>query len=205
MFGIRTTLLLGSVAMVGAAPHTLCAQGLSGGVRADLAAASFQNADYDTDPSFGVRLGVYGDLGTDGPLGIRAEAVYAMKGVKNAASGSSTSVQLDYLEVPVMAKIAFGDGPGPFVMAGPAVGIKLSAKLNSDSGSADYGDLVYPVDVGLVGGFGFDTSLGENNVTFDVRLTWGLRSVYDFGDPTDNDSDDKNRVLSAGVGIGLFQ
>lgn len=204
MRALRTVLIIIVVAVTYASPPAVSAQGLSGGVRADVAAASFQNADYETDPRIGLRLGVYGELDLGGPVGIRAEAVYAMKGVKNAASSSNTTVQLDYLEVPIMAKVALGSGSDIFVLAGPAVGIKLSSKLSNDSGSTDYGDLVYPLDVGLAGGLGFDALLGDTSITFDVRLTWGLRSVFDFGDPSDTDSDDKNQVLSAGLGIGVF-
>lgn len=200
---LAATLTLATIASVLNTPTRTSAQ-LSGGLRADVALASFQKADYGTDPRTGVRAGVYGDLDLTGPLGIRAEAVYAMKGVKNADSSSNVVVKLDYLEIPVMAKVAVGGGPGLFLLAGPYVGIKLSSKLTSDSGSIDYGDSVRPLDFGLAGGLGFDASMGGRSVTFDVRYTWGGRAVYDFGDPSDSDSDDKNQVVSAGVGIGIF-
>ena len=103
-----------------------------------------------------------------------------------------------------MVKVALGSSPGLFLVTGPAVGIKISSKLTSDSESVDYGDLVHSLDVGWVAGLGFETSVGGTSVSFDARYTMGLRSVFDFGDPSDTDSDDKNQVISAGVGIGLF-
>jgi hypothetical protein len=202
--GLGTALTAALVVTAWTTPGRASAQGVSGGIRADLVAASFQNADFETDPRLGVRVGIYGDLELSGALGIRAEAVYAMKGVQNAESSSNVTVQLDYLEVPVMIKLAAGSGSGFFVMAGPAVGLKLSSKLSSDAGSIDYGDLVHPVDLGVAAGLGLDASLADRRVTFDIRYTYGLRSVFDFGDPSDTDSDDKNQVLAAGVGIGLF-
>ncbi len=38
----------------------------------------------------------------------------------------------------------------------------------------------------------------------EARYTHGLRSVFDFGDPADSDSDDKNQMLSLGVEVRLF-
>lgn len=185
-------------------PAAAAAQSVSGGIRADLALASFQNADYSTNRRVGLRAGVFADVGLRGPFGLRAEAAYTMKGVKNADSTSDVTVKLDYIEVPIMAKLSLGGSPGFVLLTGPAAGIKVSSKLTSDSGSTDYGDLVHPIDFGWVAGLGFDASLGGNAVSFDVRYTLGLRSVFDFGDPEDTDSDDKNQVISAGVAIVLF-
>lgn len=202
MNGSRIFWILTTLAMFVGAPTTLSAQGVSGGIRADVAMASFRNADYDTDPRFGLRAGLYADLAVGDQVGVRGEAVYVMKGVKSA-DGDAT-VAFDYVEVPVLVMVGLGTSPGPFVFTGPAVGFKLSAKLKTDSGSVDYEDLVRPIDFGWVAGIGFDASMGGTPVTFDVRYTMGLRSVFDFGDPDDSDADDKNQVFSAGVGVGLF-
>ena len=204
MITLRMSTAVAALALALAGAERASAQSLSGGVRADVALASFQNADFESSQRVGVRAGLYGDLDLQGPIGIRGEVVYAMKGVKNDESASDLTVKLDYIEVPVMAKVGLGTGSGLFLLAGPAVGFKISSKLSSGSSSMDYGDLVKPVDFGLVGGLGLEASLGGTSVTLDVRYTWGMRAVYDFGDPEDSDSDDKTQVISAGVGIGLF-
>lgn len=197
------TLVLVAVCMVLAFSSAATAQPLSGGVRGDLVFASFRNVDHETDPRTGVRVGVYADLPTGGPVDFRAEAVYAMKGVKNAGAAPVT-VKLNYIEIPVMAKVSLGRSPGLVLLTGPALGIKVSSRLVTTSGSMDYGDLVHRFDFGWVAGVGFETSLGGRGVSFDVRYTLGLRPVFDFGDPNDSDSDDKNKVLSGGVAVELF-
>ena len=203
MIRFRIAVAVAAITMVLNLPAEASAQSISGGVRADVAVASFQNADFSTDPRIGLRAGVFADLGLSGAFGIRAEAVYSMKGVKSADSSSDVTVKLDYIEVPIMVKVAVGSSPGLFIVTGPAVGIKISSKLTSDSESIDYGEQVHPLDVGWVAGLGVETSLGGTSVFLDARYTMGLRSVFDFGDPSDSDSDDKNQVFSAGVGIGL--
>ena len=167
----RIAVAVAAIAVALNAPAEASAQSISGGVRADLALASFRNADFSTDPRIGLRAGVFGDLALSGAFGVRAEMVYSMKGVKAADSSSGATVQLDYIEVPVMVKVALGSSPGLFLVTGPAVGIKISSKLTSDSESVDYGDLVHSLDVGWVAGLGFETSVGGTSVSFDARYT----------------------------------
>lgn len=178
----------------------LDAQDFTGGVRADLAIASLQNDEGENSPRLGLRAGVFGDLELGGPLSVRTEVVYAMKGAKT--EGGAT-IELDYIEVPIVAKIAPGWGRGLFFLAGPAMDIKVSSRFSSRATTFDYGDSVPTLDFGLVGAVGFGAVLGRVPVSFDVRYTRGMGAVFTFG-PDDSDSDDRNQVVSAGLGVVLF-
>ena len=133
-------------------------------------------------------------------LDLRVEALYTMKGVTNG----STTVALDYVEVPVLAKVAFGgESVTPFLYSGPSAGLKISAKRKDPSGDLDYGDSIHGVEASWVFGGGLEFAAGGRAIQLDVRYTRGLTTVFDFGDPSDSDSDDKNQGISVAIGIGL--
>lgn len=178
------------------------AQNLSGGILAGVASASLANEDGPSDRRVGVRVGGFLDLAVTSSIGARVEAAYAMKGVKSA--NFDLTVALDYIEIPALARVTLPGSIGPVLFAGPALGIKVTSERRTPSGDNDYGDLVRPIDYGLAAGAGLSFGLGSQDVLVDVRYTRGLRSVFDFGDPSDSDSDDKNEVISVGVGLTLF-
>lgn len=184
------------------APSALGAQGLTGGIQAGVALASFVNEDAPSDRRMGVRLGGFLDLALTDMLGARLEGAYVTKGVESA--DSDVTVALDYIEVPLLARVSFPGAVAPTVFTGPALGIKVKGELRTPEGDSDYGDLVKPVDFGWAVGAGVAPSVAGRDLLVEVRYTRGLRSVYDFGDPDDSDSDDKNQVISVGLGLTLF-
>jgi hypothetical protein len=178
------------------------AQNLSGGILGGVALASLANEDGPSERRIGLRVGGFLDVDVTSSLGARVEAAYAMKGVKSA--DSDVTVALDYIEIPALATLTLPGSIGPMLFAGPAIGIKVTSELRTPAGDTDYGDLVRPVDFGVAVGAGLSVGLGSRDVLVEVRYTRGLRSVFDFGDPSDSDSDDKNEVISAGVAVSLF-
>ena len=183
-------------------PNHVSAQSISGGARMDLNFASAQKANYSTSPRIGLRAGLFGDVNISGPFSIRAEAVYSMKGVRNADSSSNVTAELDYIELPLLVVVRLGSLPLS-VHTGPALGFAVSSRYTSDLGSADYPDIVRDRDASWIGGVGVDVGVAGINATLDARYTHGLRTVFD-GPGTGVDGDDKNSVVSVGVGVRLF-
>jgi hypothetical protein len=181
--------------------HAQGADGLSFGLKAGLNSGSFLNLDVDdTSRRSGLTAGGFMDFPLASAVDLRLEALYTQKGITD---GTNT-VALDYIEVPVLAKFGFGSGGvTPFLYAGPSVGYNVSAKLKSDTDSVDYGDLVKSFESSLAFGGGLGFTAGTRTIELDVRYTMGLTSVFDFGDPSDSDSDDKNQGISATIGIIL--
>lgn len=190
-FPILLSLLLTSIPVIVAAPAA--AQEFSGGIRADLALASLRNEDVEQSRRAGIRVGVFGDLALSGPVDLHGEIVYANKGSRSESS--DRTLELDYIEVPIAAKVALGASP-IHVLAGPT----FAFLVNSPFGDSD---LVNSFEFGLMGGFGFDATLGTVPVTFDIRYATGLTAIFDFG-PDDSDSDDRNQLISLGMGVTLF-
>lgn len=135
---------------------------------------------------------------------IQPELLYAQKGFKMEEAGDKMTFRANYLNVPVLAKIAFGpEALKGFITAGPAVSYWMSGKSKYESGGEtenegyDFDDTDNRLDLGASIGVGVGYGVGAGTVNLDVRYGFGLSSVYDGGD--DDDSKLKNRVLGVSV------
>lgn len=123
---------------------------------------------------------------------------------------------LDYLELPVMAKLSWGKTLGFYVNAGPYVGYLLSAKEKTSGTSTIYEDSKgqmpltvqgYPVppqdftsttdvtssikrwNVGITGGAGLSWRLDRSDKLFlDARFEYGLINIQRYSDDGTNNT-----------------
>lgn len=141
---------------------------------------------------------------------IQSEVLYTMKGLtyEEEIMGDTLKawIKLDYLEIPVLAKINIPTPGGvkPSLFAGPAIALKLSSKVKAEyAGDSDEEDLedVKGTDFGLVIGggldFGFGSS-GRGSISVDIRYTLGLSTISEF-----EGEDIKNGVFSLMVGYSF--
>ncbi len=109
-------------------------------------------------------------------FGIRPEVLYEQKG--NQISGTSTTTELDYIEIPVLLKLSLGTPVfNPSILLGPS----FSWNLLAQGGGVNING-VNSSDTGLVGGVEFDFSkflisgryeLGLDNVKSDSNVQNG--------------------------------
>ena len=158
----------------------------------------------------GSLFGVF--LGTPlaGPLSAQAELFLAKKG-----GGLSTvvatvpvqlSLQLVYLEVPLLARLAVpvGGRIHPNVFGGGSVALNIGCDIQAEipgiiaqEACDEAGDVVVnSVDLGAVVGAGIEYDWRDSSARLELRQTIGLREVAP-GDPT------KNRSWAILVGITL--
>jgi len=82
---------------------------------------------------------------------IRPEILYEQKG--NAISGTSTTTEMDYLEIPVLLKLSLGTpGINPALLLGPSFNWNTVAKDASGNSISN----ISSSDVGIVGGVEID-------------------------------------------------
>lgn len=161
---------------------------------------NFANVETTPDQGdvFDRRTGFAGGIFFGLPLGpslsIQPEVLYSQKGVKFKDSPSDERIELDYLDVPVLARITSGGGGLAFVV-GPSFGFKLRARGKSDgSEDADLDDFVESFDFGFVLGAG----LQGRRAFLDGRYQWGLSNINKTAfDATEV----KNRVISVMLGF----
>jgi hypothetical protein len=148
----------------------------------------------------GALTGVYMQVPLAGPLSIRPEILFALKGgrVQTAVEGGG-SIELDiglaYLELPVLLRAGPRRGRfRPVVFGGPAPALQIGCDVQiadpSTPASATCDETELPAfrgfDVGIVAGAGFEVRWPQSALALEGRYTTGLRSVL-------NDVDVRNR------------
>jgi hypothetical protein len=184
------------VAVLCTAP--VLAQGPGLGVKAGVNLATERFAVEDGGPRLDWRTagvgGVFLTLRLASWLELQPEALYAMKGARLDVDGAKSSVWLDYIEVPVLARVT-RRGAGPlhyFVAAGPSVAFRVRARSRTEFGDVteelDISDDLEHLDVGVAAGGGVE----RGRIVIEGRYTLGLTDV-------DSDKSDAVKVTSRTV------
>jgi hypothetical protein len=156
----------------------------------------------------GALTGVYMQLPLTGPLSLRPEILFALKGgrVQTDVEGGGTvelDVGLAYLELPVLLRAGPRQGRfRPVVFGGPAPSLQIGCDVQIADpntpirATCEETDLpaFRQFDVGLVAGGGLEMRWPQSALALEARYTTGLRSVL-------NDVDVRNR--SFGIVLSL--
>lgn len=159
-------------------------------------------------------VGIAGDLNIVNFFAIHPELLYSQSGGRNTydflGTTTETTYRINYLELPVLAKLKFGGATGGlYVAAGPFLGFALSgkSKVVTDVGGSqvvsekkytfDDQDNARRLNYGVVGAAG--VRLG--NVTFDVRYNYGINNLLDKD--ADNNNDNKPVLQTRGIALTL--
>lgn len=176
--------------------------GLTAGV--NIATLGGDDAE-DADNLTGFFVGVSLVRPVTDMISFQGEIAFSRKGAKANFEGTEVELRIDYIDVPLLAKIHLGPAtPGgvrPALFIGPMVAFKVGCEGEAFGTSADCEDAdidVKAVDFGLVGGAGLDF----DRFGVFARYQFGLASIDDSGDSADV----FNRVIQIGgrVSIPLF-
>ena len=186
------SLLIALAVLLPAASRAQVALGF--GVKAGLNMSSLSsNVDDELKSKMGFAAGAFVNFDLGKGLSIQPELLYSQKGAKYSETidGESytLSMNLDYVDIPVLVKYAFqmpDSALAPCLYAGPYFGFKASAKFKYDlageTGSEPIEDLK-STDFGMVFGGGLDFALGTGKLTLDVRYALGMQNLaVDTGD-----------------------
>jgi hypothetical protein len=176
------------------------ASGVKGGI--NFANVNFEGEDADVN--FDSRTGFVGGLfvvvPSNNQFALQAEALYSQKGAKVEEGGFTSTIKLDFLDVPVLARFSTPatNGSSFHVFAGPSFGFKLSAEAESsfegEEDSDDLDDEVKSFDLGLVLGAGVEFG----RFLIDGRYTWGMT---DLNNDDTEDVKAKTRTFSIMAGF----
>jgi hypothetical protein len=167
------------------------------GVKGGLNVANFTGDDvFNNASNKGAIAGVFARYGLSDAWSFQPEALYSMRGAKFAVDDIQTEQQTNYIEIPLLARFAWGRDAmfRPSLFAGPSVGFLLKNKL-VDGAEIDIKNGSNDVDLGGVLGAGLDHDLGAGDLLLDVRYEYGFTS-------TSQDLNVKNSVLSFMIGYG---
>lgn len=154
------------------------------------------------DKRTGLAVGLFFTAPVAKSAGIEMDVLYSQKGAKITEGGGSMTIEVDYLDVPVLARMTAGAGPTKLAfVVGPSFGFKLRAHAKEEFGGqsqdTDIGPDVSSFDFGLVIGAGIDAG----KFLLDGRYQWGLSNANKTEFATTDTV--KHRVLSILFGIRL--
>jgi hypothetical protein len=181
------------------------------------AGVTFSTISYDQEPDDQkTQIGFVGGAALD--IGIvknffslQPELLFIQKGERFDERGVETKSTLNYLELPVLAKVSFGsESIKGYVNAGPSLALGLTGKYKieggENAGETDirFGDsandgrryLDNRFDFGLQFGGGGSFGLGPGSIVADIRYGLGLTDL--------NDEDKaKNRTFAFTLGYAI--
>lgn len=201
-------LMLATVAAFAASP--LFAEGAQFGIKGGLNLANVIGDDAPDNASMKIGFvgGAFMSYNFTEIFAIQPEVLFSMKGAKGDNDlGDEESWKLNYLEIPVLFRVNLPtDGKmDPFLCAGPAFGILMSAKAED----LDVKDDMKTMDIGVVAAGGIGYQMESGTLSFEVRYEVGMTSVFNYDDAqldewemTDQ-PDVMNSVLSFMVGYGF--
>lgn len=183
-----STLGPGGAALAQASPAPVRTAAFSWGVKSGV---NFANALLapDLPPGFsksartGLLGGAFAEARLSGVFSVQLEALYTQKGFEVSSSAGTATYRLDYLEFPLTAKAEFGSGPlRPYLFAGPNVGVRLSADVETEAGSGDFRGATRTTDVCIDLGAGVLYRLnGGTGLLVEGRYSVGLVNVFSAG------------------------
>ncbi|WP_417444741.1 porin family protein [Joostella sp.] len=161
------------------------------GARGGVNFSSVTGDDIDSPDN---RTSFYAGLVAEAPIServsIQPEVFYSGQGFD--VDDQDTEFQVDYIQVPLLAKIYLAEGFN--LHAGPQVGFKVNEELDfeptEDAGDFDT-DEINDIDFQLTGGAEYKF---ENGFFLQARYSYGLSEVVE-------DTDIHNSVFSAGLGF----
>ena len=158
------------------------AQDVTFGAKAGVNFASLGGDDADgLDSRTSFHVGGVVNIGLSEKFSVQPELVYSSQG----ASEGDNDLKMDYLNIPVLAKIQVADGFS--VEVGPQIGILLSA----DADGEDVKEFFKSSDFSGAVGLNYALASGLN---FGARYNLGLGSI------ADGDGDIMNNVFQVSVG-----
>lgn len=180
---------------------------------ADVSGDDFADEFGDTSSRLGFAIGGFAEFGLSEMVSLRPELVYTQKGTEFEAGGVEARVELDYVQLPVLAKVMFGaGGAGPRfnLLIGPAFGFSAGCSFDIDAplvlaAGPSLATAASRVEIDCED-IGADTRSFElagivavgvdlDRFTFDVRFDKGFTGIFD----TDA-VDAKNQTISARAG-----
>ena len=116
---------------------------------ANLELRSGRRAGY-VYPSTGLNVGGFASIPFNARFAFQPEVLYSQQGSKASEDGSQATLKLDYVNVPLLAKINLSSGQNPVsLLVGPQIGFRTGAQVESEGVEVDIEEQTESTDWGL--------------------------------------------------------
>lgn len=180
----KSFLLLAAIAFAGITSFaqttsTVTESPVSFGLRAGINLAKISGESQSSGTLIGLNAGAFATFHLSSSFGIQPELAWSTLGAKQ----DDDKLVSNYITLPVMAKYTFANS-GFSLLAGPQIGVLLSAKLKLNGQSIDNKDAYKSTDFAGVAGAEFEIPNTKLNIS--GRYQFGLSSVAKNGDVKNN-------------------
>ena len=179
--------------------------GVKGGVNFSTFAGDGINDFNNPNSRTSFNLGLLAEIPLSEKFSLQPEVLYSGQGydIADRQDANNIEYQLDYINVPLLAKYYVVDGLG--IEFGPQVAFLANSAIDYNP-SADSGDI--SLDSDQFNKVGVDLDLGlsykfNNGFFINGRYTYGLTDIYDnsFSNNLFSNADARNSVFQAGIGF----
>jgi hypothetical protein len=156
--------------------------------------------DEDYSSFFGVGVGGIVTYPLTNELALQAEPMILQKGGKVTEFDETLTLKILYFEIPIFLRYNFAVSESylPYVILGPNLGFRASAKVVfPDGSSSDASDEFSVIDLGLGLGGGVEVPLASLIVFGETRYVFGLNDI----NAESGESTVKNRGLQLLFGV----
>jgi len=209
----RTFTLLAVTLMIALTPDAFSQTsgiGIEGGINlADISLMPQSNSSNRT----GMMVGAFADIGISKTFYFHPGLRYVMKGAtfsaNNGIATTTITTKISYLEFPALIKVAFPlTEVRPYIMAGPTLGIMLSAIQDQNDGinssSNDISQNLETVDFGLFFGGGIDFHVAHRMDMFvGGGYSLGLSNIVKTNPNLQQTGKNLGIQFTAGIKFGL--
>lgn len=208
-----------ALSLAAVTPGAVSAQGWHVGLEGGVNVSDLDIEGEDTDSETGFRIGgvLRYDFAPSGLIGLQTGAAYSQKGASQTEGGVEATIELDYVEVPLLlaVNVPTGSAVRPRFYAGPQLAFEASCSLSGADGSVsidvdcdaselqEIGFETESTDFSLLFGGGLELGAGPGAVTLDVRYDLGLTDINASEGPDQAEAKNRNLQLSAGYLISL--
>ena len=199
---VRVVALLG-IAAIPAVAQAQPSVGVRVGVNlANLSSDPAPPSPVELETLTGLVAGAFVTLPITEVFAFQPEVLFSRQGAKVSDSTMTVRTKLDYVQVPLLARIRTGTRSPLAIVFGPSLGFRTGATLSGPGipaeATAGYEDQFKGFDFGLAAGAVIDVG----HLVFDARYTWGLTNILkDSIEGEPNTDKAKNRVLSLSAGV----
>ena len=201
-------LILGAAALVILGTATVQAQDeVSFGAKGGVNLSTIGGDDFEDPKSrTSFYLGAFVEIPITERFSVQPEVLYSGQGydIQSNDDADDVEFQLDYINVPVMAKIYIVEGL--YAEAGPQIGFNVKSEIDRDPDDFDSGDFDLNDDAFNTVDFGVGLGAGyklNNGLSLNARYTLGLSDVFNSDELGGFDIDARNRVFAIGAAFAF--
>ncbi|MBT8319794.1 MAG: PorT family protein [Gramella sp.] len=193
---MKKTFLLLVFAVVGISSSSYAQEYWNFGVKGGVNFTNMTSDEFEDNKSrTGFHLGVLAEIPVSDRFSVQPEVLYSTQGTEDEGSNFTNEYQLDYIQVPVIAKFYLIDGLA--LEAGPSFNFLVEEEYNYESGILDI-----ETDSELASTFEFGGAIGAS-YKFNNGFFLNGRYTQGFTDAFDSDSFDEDAINNNGFQLGV--